>query len=193
CRVEYGGPSRTCTVASLRPSGEATRSGAWAAAAAAPAVTSGTRSARGRAQRRIHMCGSFLDVYCWNTIALSHRGVPMTAFSPRVVLPVALLVGLLPGCAHRKKAGQDASATPATTSAPGSAVTSEDIQRNPGQPIEQVLLGRLPGVVVTRTAGGLQVRIRGGSSLEGSNVPLYVLDGIIIDPGPNGNLTGINP
>ncbi|OLE67749.1 MAG: hypothetical protein AUG74_10510 [Bacteroidetes bacterium 13_1_20CM_4_60_6] len=118
----------------------------------------------------------------------------MTAFSPRVVLPVALLVALLPGCAHPKKAGQDASATPATTSAPGSAVTSEDIQRNPGQPIEQVLMGRFPGVVVTRTAGGLQVRIRGGSSsLEGSNVPLYVLDGIIIDPGPNGSLTGINP
>jgi len=117
----------------------------------------------------------------------------MTACSPRVVLPVALLVGLLPGCAHPKKAGQDASATPATTSAPGSAVTSEDIQRNPGQPIEQVLMGRFPGVVVTRTAGGLQVRIRGGSSLEGGNVPLYVLDGIIIDPGPNGNLTGINP
>ena len=117
----------------------------------------------------------------------------MTACSPRVVLPVTLLVGLLPGCAHPKKASQDASATPAPASAPGSAVTSEDIQRNPGQPIEQVLMGRFPGVIVTRTAGGLQVRIRGGSSLEGSNVPLYVLDGIIIDPGPNGSLTGINP
>ena len=37
------------------------------------------------------------------------------------------------------------------------------------------------------------MRIRGGSSLRGSNTPLYVLDGIEIAPGPNGYLTGVNP
>ncbi len=72
-------------------------------------------------------------------------------------------------------------------------MTSDDIQRNPGQPIEQVLMGRFPGVLVMRVPGGIAVRIRGTTSLEGNNVPLYVLDGIIIDPGPNGSLSGINP
>jgi len=36
------------------------------------------------------------------------------------------------------------------------------------------------------------VRIRGGSSIHGGNTPLYVLDGVVIDPGPNGYLTGVN-
>ncbi len=114
----------------------------------------------------------------------------MTAFAPRALLPAALWIGLLTACAHPKQTSQGAN-PPATN--PGAVVTSDDIQRNPGQPIEQTLMGRFPGVVVTRVPGGIAVRIRGTTSLEGSNVPLYVLDGIIIDPGPNGSLTGINP
>ena len=114
----------------------------------------------------------------------------MTAFAPRALLPAALWIGFLTACAHPKQTSQGAN-PPATN--PGAVVTSDDIQRNPGQPVEQVLMGRFPGVVVTRVAGGIAVRIRGTTSLEGSNVPLYVLDGIIIDPGPNGSLSGINP
>ena len=41
--------------------------------------------------------------------------------------------------------------------------------------------------------GGIAVRIRGVSSFYGNNEPLYVLDGMPIQPGPNGSLTGINP
>ncbi len=114
----------------------------------------------------------------------------MTAFAPRAPLPAALWIGLLAGCAHPKKTSQGAN-PPATN--PGAVVTSDDIQRNPGQPVEQVLMGRFPGVLVMRVPGGIAVRIRGTTSLEGNNVPLYVLDGIIIDPGPNGSLSGINP
>ena len=55
-------------------------------------------------------------------------------------------------------------------------------------------MGRFPGVTVTRTAdGGLAVRIRGITSILGNNEPLYVIDGIPIQPGPNGSLTGIPP
>jgi iron complex outermembrane receptor protein len=55
-------------------------------------------------------------------------------------------------------------------------------------------MGRFPGVEVTRTPdGGFAVRIRGGSSIRSGNTPLYVLDGVVIDPGPNGHLTGVNP
>ena len=73
-------------------------------------------------------------------------------------------------------------------------MTAEDIQRNPGQPIEQVLQGRFPGVEVSHSPdGGIAVRIRGASSLSANTQPLYVLDGIPIQAGPNGSLTGINP
>ena len=41
--------------------------------------------------------------------------------------------------------------------------------------------------------GGIAVRIRGASSFNGSNEPLYVLDGFPMTPGPGGALTGINP
>ena len=73
-------------------------------------------------------------------------------------------------------------------------VTSADIEANANQPIEKVLAGRVAGVVVERTPdGGIAVRIRGGSSITGSNAPLYIVDGVPIEPGPNGALTGINP
>ena len=55
-------------------------------------------------------------------------------------------------------------------------------------------MARFPGVWVGRTPDGqLSNRIRGGSSINASNEPLYVIDGIPIEPGPNNGLTGINP
>jgi len=115
----------------------------------------------------------------------------MTSVSMRALLPFGLFMGLSAGCAHRNK-----SAAPPAPSAspPNSTVTSEDVAKAPGQSVEQVLMGRFPGVEVTRTPdGGFAVRIRGGSSIRSSNTPLYVLDGVAIDPGPNGYLTGVNP
>ena len=35
--------------------------------------------------------------------------------------------------------------------------------------------------------------IRGATSIYGNNEPLYVLDGIPIQPGPGGTLAGISP
>ncbi len=55
-------------------------------------------------------------------------------------------------------------------------------------------MAKVPGVWITRTAdGGIAVRIRGTTSLHGNNAPLYVVDGLPIQPGPNGSLTGVNP
>ena len=73
-------------------------------------------------------------------------------------------------------------------------VTASDIADQPGQPIEKVLEGRVAGVTVRRTSdGGIAVRIRGSTSLHGNNEPLYVLDGMPIQPGPGGSLSGVNP
>jgi TonB-dependent SusC/RagA subfamily outer membrane receptor len=73
-------------------------------------------------------------------------------------------------------------------------VTAEDLERNPSEPIENVLQAKVPGLLVTLNAdGGIAVRIRGTSSLYGGNEPLYVIDDQPITPGPGGALTGINP
>ena len=112
----------------------------------------------------------------------------MTSPSSRFLLPLGLAALLVAGCKSSPR-------TPETTTTPPprSGVTSEDIQRNPGQSIEEILKGRVAGVTVTRTDGGIAVRIRGSTSIYGNNEPLYVLDGVPITPGPGGSLTGIDP
>ena len=110
-----------------------------------------------------------------------------TSSPSRALAFAAVVVGLVSGCAHRT--GARATSPPADPS-----VTAEDIQRNPGEPIEQVLQSRFPGVEVTRTPdGSIAIRIRGVTSFNGTTEPLYVVDGIAIEAGPGGALTGINP
>src|SRR5216684_2129462 len=100
---------------------------------------------------------------------------------------LGLLIACATGCGHR-------SGTAPANPSPRPMVTAEDLNRQPGQPIEQVLMGRFPGVTVMRTAdGGVAVRIRGTTSIRGNSEPLYVIDGVAIEPGPGGSLTGINP
>jgi TonB-dependent SusC/RagA subfamily outer membrane receptor len=112
----------------------------------------------------------------------------MTSSSSHVLLPLGLTIALLGGCKSAQRAESDPPPTPSAD------VTAEDIQRAPGQSVEEILKGRVAGVTVTRSSdGGIAVRIRGATSLYGSNEPLYVLDGIPIQPGPGGSLTGIDP
>ena len=101
------------------------------------------------------------------------------------------LVGILTGCASGGSgAGHSASPPPPQ----GSTVTAQDIHPAPDEPIEKVLQGRVSGVdVLTAADGGISVRIRGQSSVNGNNEPLYVLDGMVIQAGPGGSLSGINP
>ncbi|HJU66781.1 MAG TPA: TonB-dependent receptor plug domain-containing protein [Gemmatimonadaceae bacterium] len=111
----------------------------------------------------------------------------MTSPSSRSLLPLGLAALFIVGC----------KSSPRTTEAPPpeprSGVTSEDIQRAPGQSVEEILKGRVAGVTVTQVDGGLAVRIRGATSIYGNNEPLYVLDGVPITPGPGGSLAGIDP
>jgi TonB-dependent SusC/RagA subfamily outer membrane receptor len=112
-------------------------------------------------------------------------------FSTRSGLPCGLLVALISGCAS----GSGTANTPAPPlPAGGTVVTAEDIDRSPTDPVEKSLAARVPGVVIARTPdGGISVRIRGQNSINGSNAPLYVVDGLPIEAGPSGSLTGINP
>jgi len=113
----------------------------------------------------------------------------MLPVSSSELLRIGLLLVVATGCASR---GGSVPNTQTTDARQG--VTAQDAQRTPTESVEKMLEGRFPGVVVQRSPeGGLMIRISGASSLYGSNAPLYVIDGVPVEPGPNGDLTGINP
>lgn len=122
----------------------------------------------------------------------------MASLSPRV-LSCALFVGLASGCASGTGAPLADIEKPAPSGAPtaplpATTVTGEELDRAGGDPIEKTLAARVPGVLITRTPDGtLAIRIRGNSSINGNFEPLFVIDGMAIQPGPGGALTGINP
>jgi len=72
-------------------------------------------------------------------------------------------------------------------------VNSEDIVALPVYNVEQALNGRAAGVTVQQNSGApggrMEVRIRGGNSMIGSNEPLYVVNGIAV----TGTIDYINP
>lgn len=84
---------------------------------------------------------------------------------------------------------------------------SQTAIRQPLSSIDQVLKGASSGVQVTQTSGqpggGVSIRIRGGSSVQGGNEPLYVIDGFPVYNSSNATgvvrganvnpLAGINP
>jgi TonB-dependent starch-binding outer membrane protein SusC len=108
----------------------------------------------------------------------------------RAVLSLGALLGVVAGCASR------AATAPKPSPRDNSTVTSDDIERlgATDEPLEKVLQGRIAGVTVSRAPdGGIAVRIRGATSIYGNTEPLYVLDGVPIQAGPSGSLTGINP
>ncbi|MBK8566773.1 MAG: TonB-dependent receptor [Saprospiraceae bacterium] len=65
-----------------------------------------------------------------------------------------------------------------------SSVSSEDITRTAPTSLDQALQGRAAGVQVTqvsgRPGGETSIRIRGSSSINAGNEPLYVVDGMLI-------------
>jgi TonB-dependent SusC/RagA subfamily outer membrane receptor len=107
----------------------------------------------------------------------------MTTTCIRSAISTALF-GLVSACAP---------ASPHASPRPSTAVTAEDLQNNPNEPIEMVLQRKVPGLEVTRGSGGIAVKIRGQFSFVGEDAPLYVLNGSPFTPGPDGLLSGIDP
>jgi TonB-dependent SusC/RagA subfamily outer membrane receptor len=74
------------------------------------------------------------------------------------------------------------------------ASVTPNVERQPVTSVEQTLQGTAPGVQVTQASsapgGGMSIRIRGGSSVNGSNEPLYVIDGFPVDNDVNASSPG---
>ena len=71
-------------------------------------------------------------------------------------------------------------------------IDGTELEDLPVASIDNVLQGRAAGVTVLRSSGtpggGVSVRIRGGTSINGSNEPLYVIDGVPVSEGTFSNL-----
>ena len=64
-------------------------------------------------------------------------------------------------------------------------INTEQLEKNRTNSIENLLQGQAPGVVVNESSepgGGIGVSIRGVNSMLGCTQPLYVLDGVPVDP-----------
>ena len=70
-------------------------------------------------------------------------------------------------------------------------VTAKDFQKGLITTPEQLIAGKVAGVQITPNSGqpgaGSRIRIRGGTSLNASNDPLIVIDGVPVD---NGRIDG---
>ena len=126
----------------------------------------------------------------------------VTAMKNAFALNTALaLIVLLAGCGTSKSTSQADSeseeevaigyGTQKKKNVTGSvsSLDREDIDDAQAIHLAELLEGRVAGVTVHRTPGGFSVRIRGRSSIYGSNEPLYVVDGLPLAFGP----VAINP
>ncbi|WP_026462237.1 SusC/RagA family TonB-linked outer membrane protein [Adhaeribacter aquaticus] len=93
----------------------------------------------------------------------------------------------------------------ANVSSAQTTIKAEEMQKTVNTTIEQAIQGRAAGVYVTQNTGqpggGISVNIRGINSINGTNEPLYVIDGVQMQPGNVGfgatsssnPLAGLNP
>ncbi len=75
-------------------------------------------------------------------------------------------------------------------------VSAEDFQKGAIQSPEQLIAGKVAGVQISSNGGapgaGSRIRIRGGASLNASNDPLIVIDGVPVDGGVAGSVNALN-
>ena len=75
-------------------------------------------------------------------------------------------------------------------------VKAEDIADVPATSIDKMLSGKMAGVMITQSSGqpgsGTSIRIRGTSSINSSNAPLWVVDGVPVMSGDYSDLSNTN-
>ena len=71
-------------------------------------------------------------------------------------------------------------------------ISSEQVNEVPRQTVDKALQGKVPGAIISQNSGapggGLQVRLRGVTTINAGNDPLYVVDGVLVSNSsiPNG-------
>lgn len=113
---------------------------------------------------------------------------------PARVLPSLAIVSVVLACARGSGATPGEPAPKAAPPPPaGSTVTSNEPARGQPNSIDQMLAGRIAGVIVSSApGGGIIVRMGGPTSFYSGQDPLFVVDGVPIAVN-RGTLNWINP
>lgn len=119
----------------------------------------------------------------------------------RVSILIVLITGLVVGgCttsspARRSEDGDDETVHTGygdqkkrTSTTSTSSVTPTQSNQDRATTLQDLLRGQTAGVRVERTGAGVRVRIRGVTSINADTTPLYVLDGMTIEPGAYGTV-----
>lgn len=110
-----------------------------------------------------------------------------------VSVTTVILAGFaLADCSKPKSVQAPKPVAPGATVESGNTLVSSDFDQRPVSRVEELFIGRFPGVQVYSVDGGVQIRIRGATSINGSGEPLVVIDGQQMTQG-SGGLIGINP
>jgi TonB-dependent SusC/RagA subfamily outer membrane receptor len=118
----------------------------------------------------------------------------MTSYFPHVPPSFLLLAGLLAcaACAHRQSVSE---LSPDSVAGPpaASTVSSDEQARHAVTSLDQLLAGRISGVIVSPApGGGIVVRVGAPKSFYSGEDPLFIVDGAPIAV-TNGTLTWLNP
>lgn len=120
----------------------------------------------------------------------------MVSFTPRLAVfcAIAPLLSIACGAGNPPPRTDLTDHSAAAPPASSTTVTSDDLDHAGEDAIVKALASKVPGAWVGMTAdGSLAVRIRNASSIGANTEPLYVIDGLTVQPGPGGALQGINP
>lgn len=122
---------------------------------------------------------------------------PISSFSVALAATSAAWLGCANLPPPSDMAAEDRCSDSATTIDWGasrvSVVCFEDFTGIPVRQMEELLEGRVPGLMVIREAGGISLRIRGQSTILGNYEPLYVLDGMPLQMEPGRGLYWVSP
>ncbi|HEV8382594.1 MAG TPA: TonB-dependent receptor plug domain-containing protein [Gemmatimonadales bacterium] len=99
--------------------------------------------------------------------------------------PFTVAALMLVACSSNQSSGARPASSPRGS---GTIITAADIEREPGMPLEQLLLARIPGLTIARNEDGQRVISLRGSGKE----MLVVLNGVPLAPNASGNLNAIN-
>jgi len=111
----------------------------------------------------------------------------------RIAVGTGILLGVPAGCA---RSAPDTEPAPAAGGGEptNAVVTADDIRQNPSQSLVQIIQSKCASCTVHMTPDGrISIRVRGRGTIQGDGEPLYVIDGVPIEPGPGGALLGVNP
>jgi TonB-dependent SusC/RagA subfamily outer membrane receptor len=101
-------------------------------------------------------------------------------FTLSTLMPAVLATLAVVGCSH-VRTRPSPSPGPSPRAPRPSEIRSEDIDRSPAVPIEELLMARVPGLMVTRAPDGRTVlQLRGVTSLNGDGEPLFVVNGLAL-------------